>query len=188
LQALRLDGAGVEECFATTGAGTGEWTVVMKRSDQAITEDNNLNFDNDLFFTMAADAHYTVRGVILFTSNELADFQYTFLCPNVDESVWDSRWTVAGNPDQTFSPKNVADEIRFNETVGVLGTCAVEGAASRTITWATDANGLVGRVEIHGTLAKDSSSGKFRFLWAQGTLSEAPTTVLAGSYIEYTTF
>lgn len=185
-QALRLDVVGVEECFSASGSGGGNWTTIWK--PETDTNTVGLTNDDDLHFTMAPNTRYAVRGVIFFEGEELTGFRYTFLCPGLNETMWDSQWTIPDNTSQTASPKNIADERRVDGDFGnVSGTCAVEEQAYRSVTWSTPASPNLGRITIRGLMDTGSSAETFRFLWGADT-GFGSANVLAGSYIEYTTF
>jgi hypothetical protein len=193
--ALRLDVAGVEECFnpASTGGDPTNWVTIWKPFAEG-KNDETLSNDAHLGFIMAPDTTYAVRGTIFFLLTAANGLRFTFSCPDLEVSMWDTQWTVPDNPSQTASPKNIADERRvYGEGPGTVSntTCA---SPSAPLLPYTDINmdippagpERLGRIEIRGLMGTGEGKETFAFLW--GAIDGTQAVVLPGSYIEYLTF
>lgn len=181
LQALRLDALGVEECVASSSIAGG-WERVFKPQREFVISTTTLQDDDDLHFAVDANSTYAVRGFIMFYSETTAELKYTFLCPASGKSSWDSRWMHGDEPLHSPVSDTVGEFVEVDQQLGG-STCAVEGAASRSLTWSSARQ--EGTIQIDGVFNTSGSGGTFQFQWAQNTSDATNTFILDGSYLEY---
>lgn len=145
-------------------ANTG-WTTVRKVTSTTRSSTSTLAVDPVLFFPMAANTKYLVRGHIFLSTNPTPNFKYRFSGPAAPTAL----------------------RIRRTHTMVTPGT-----APANTIVLAYDTADqvfLVGvsqlmTIEFEAYIDNGANAGNFEFLWAQNTSNAANTVVTAG-YIEY---
>jgi hypothetical protein len=180
LQSLRQNSAGTnEECFAGGAAGTNAWTIVKKTADEPLTNDNSVNQDSQLFFTIAADTRVMVRAIAWYSTTENADFQseWDTTPAGADFDFGTEDWTSPGNDTQTASTTDVGYTRQPNIAAGT-------GCTTQTITFSGGATEY-GRTGCFLYFNNNATPRTFRLLWAQNTSHPDTTTVHRGSYIEH---
>ncbi len=150
--------------------GDGTWApvanTVRKLTDQILVNDNSVNDDTTLKFTMTADTKYTIRLKVFFTTGATPDFKYRLTGP---AATFVRRYiTRAANG---AVPAMVAIGTAYDTSDVVLGSTGTEGLIDEEII-------------VHNGAA----AGDFLFRWSQNTSDGAQTIVRAGSYIEYMPF
>lgn len=140
----------------------GGWTTVIKSADTTRNTNTTTSADPDLQFSLAASTTYAIRIVIKYRTSAAGDF----------------KWGLSG----PASPTEVYGG-RIDENTGGSGT--FEAYPSNAIALgAAGARTLL----IELTVENGANAGTFTFDWAQNTSDAGPTTVKAGSYIEYRTY
>jgi hypothetical protein len=140
------------------------WQTLSKAANEARQSTDTLANDATLLFPVAASTKYRVRGRVFFDTTAAADFKYGFAVPASPTLVRIVRSdTVAGG-----TPAEIAVDVANVTTVTLAGTGTTGGY-----------------VAFEYLLHNGTTAGTWSFQWAQGTSTAADTTVLAGSYIEY---
>lgn len=142
------------------------WTVVRKTADEARSNSTVLINDAALKVTLAANTRYALRGKMWFETAATPDF----------------KWRHAGPASPTL--------VRLRRAWILPGGTSEAGLAVDTAYSAADlvlvgTGALGGCIELEGVVRNGSTAGDFRLQWAQNTANASPTTVLAGSYLEY---
>ncbi len=164
-QVLTSNGAGALPTFQA--AGGGNWTMVKKTSTESIISDNTLNNDSVLLFAVSASLLYAFRFIIFYDTPAAADFQFTLTVPAGYTLV---RW-------------------EYNVVTPAAGSFSPVGCntASGTVQNAPGTGTIGGYVEINGILENGVNVGNVTFRWAQLTSTASNTSVLLGSFLEWTT-
>jgi len=144
-----------------------EWvyapTVVQKISDQSIISNTTPTNDNTLFFTMEANANYSIELVVFYSSPSAQAIKFTF--NGVATPV-----KVLGNVNISGSANNTLTNSFFT-------------AYTTSITATSQTNGLI---KAWILVQNGTNAGVFSFQWSQNASSTTPLTVLGGSYLRYT--
>lgn len=140
------------------------WNTVWKTADTTRNTNTTTSADPDLQFGMLASTTYAIRIVVKLRSTAAGDFKWGLSGPASPTEVYGSDVAAAqfGNA-QTFEA--------YPTNLSLLGSAA-------------GAKVLV----IELTVENGANAGTFSFDWAQNTSDAGPTTVKAGSYIEYRTY
>lgn len=140
-------------------------TAVRKTADQAVASSTTLIDDAHLFLNVVSNATYYVLPYIIFAADTAGDMKVGWSAPAGAALDWN-----IGGPD---SVQNTPTGIPYNAYNNLAGadTAGGIGAASFLV------------IRPSGILVTSSTSGTFRFRWAQGTSSVNGTTVKAGSTI-----
>lgn len=144
--------------------GVHAWTGKYKAADESRVN-NTLAVDDTLFFAMLASTKYAIRGKVFFTTAVTPDMEYRMLGPASPTLLSITRKAIAPSALTTLTSASV---VAYD-------------AADVTLTGGTTG----GYLEFDGIIHNGVNAGNFEFHWAQGTTNATPTTVLAGSYIEY---
>lgn len=164
-------GQGVTLALADTGATEEadltlsiKWQTISKSASETRQSGATLADDTDLLFAVAASTKYRIRGTVFFDTTAAADFKYGWAIPASPTLVRIFRSdAVAG-----AAPAEIAVDVANVATVTLAGSGTTGGLVTFTY-----------------LLHNGSTAGNWSFQWAQGTSTAADTTVLAGSYIEY---
>lgn len=140
------------------------WNTVWKTADTTRNTNTTTSADPDLQFGMLASTTYAIRIVVKLRSTAAGDFKWGLSGPASPTEVYGSDVAAAqfGNA-QTFEA--------YPTNLSLFGSAA-------------GAKVLV----IELTVENGANAGTFSFDWAQNTSDAGPTTVKAGSYIEYRTY
>ena len=150
----------------STGGASSAWTLVKKTAIETRTSNATLAADSVLQFSMVNGASYSLRIRIFYNTEATPDFKYGFNGPTAG-FISASRYAVM--------PGATAGTISATATAYDITGIPLAGNAGR------------GYIEMDVAITGVTASGTFTFTWAQNTLTAANTSVLAGSYIEYTT-
>lgn len=159
---LRADGTWAEP------PGSAGWTRVRKTADEARTATTAITADSTLKFAMAANTRYNIRARIYYDTGATEDF----------------KWRHSGPASPTLVRLRRVG-LQPNATTFAIIALDTAYSAADVVLAGTAANG--GWVDIDGIVVNGATAGDFVFGWAQNTAGTNPTTVLAGSYIEYST-
>jgi hypothetical protein len=143
-----------------------EWKIAVKLLDEARTSDSTLTDDDELFFAMAAETKYAIRGVIFFDTAATPDFKFAFAGPASPDLVRIFRRHVDPN---ALTAEVTASEIAYTSSTSVAAGTGTTGGV------------LTFDAIVHNGATEDD----FAFQWAQNTSNASATTVRAGSYLEY---
>lgn len=167
-QFLQTQGAGANPQWATPAPPAGQWTKVTKPSDTNRINTTTSTNDPDLQFTATANTNYNIRGCIWYNTNANGDFRIQLAGPGSPDHVRVTWYRIL--PTRTVFVTSVANGYSSDVTL-------------------IDTTGGNGYVEFEAVVDLGASGGTIAIAWAQGTLDAVNnTTVLRGSYIEYTTF
>lgn len=140
------------------------WQIVRKGTDTTRNNNTTESADPDLTFNMLANTTYDIRVVIKYRSTVTADFKYGLTGPASPTEVYGGRIDENGGGSGTF-----------------------EGTGYLTGAFASSMNDGARVLLIELTVENGANAGAFAVAWAQNTTHAGPTTVKAGSYIEYRT-
>lgn len=140
--------------------------VLRKTANETITNDNTNSNDNTLFFNMSANTTYVIQCKIFFDTSATPDFKYATVGPATPTSVRTTRYHVVPGTSAYIN----AFDIAATASTSVTGTGTTGGYVTMETIWQNGAN-----------------AGTWAFQWAQNTANIANTTVLSGSYCEYST-
>ena len=161
-----LSNQGVQGLQGTIGPASG-WTLVKKITNESRNNNTTTSADSSLVFSMTSGVTYIIRGLIFYETTAQADFAYRFSGPTT--SFVSKYITISNTNDTGGNPFTVLDLATSLDTV------------DNSVT--DNASGLV--VLSLNAIVTPSASGNFEFWWAQNTSNAGPTTVYAGSYLEY---
>lgn len=150
--------------LTASGLEISGWTLVLKKTDQAKASDTVVAADSTLKFPMAANTRYAFRMKAWFTTTATADFNFGHSGPASPTLVHIQHTGIAGGA-TVFSLIGIS--TAYTASLGLAGA------------------GIPGMAELNGMILNGANAGDFEFLWAQRGSDVNPTTVLAGSYIEY---
>lgn len=141
------------------------WAVIKKKnSDEIVNASAALQNDNDLSWSVSANAQYTLDMLLLYNSGTTPDIKFAWTGPASFTMTWVvTGFDTAGN----FIFGNIDSEA----TTQALGGTGANIAAQ-----------VKGIVTIAGT------GGTLQLQWAQNTSNASDTTVKAGSYGVLTRF
>lgn len=159
-------GANDEVLTADSGESTGlKWasvgvppTFLDKTSDETLNNNDSLQDDNDLTFSVTANKNYAVWGTLLIDSGTTPDFKHQWSLP------------ASATADMTSSTA-VDDVLPFNESDPGFAT----GGGAGTPTPLT----------FTGTITVQGNAGTAVIQWAQNTADGSDTKVLEGSWLAY---
>lgn len=154
---LRADGS-----WQPAGAA---WTTIFKTANEDRASTTVLAADNTLVFTADAAGRYVVRGRVYWsTLSGTPDIKYAFVGPSATGLI----------EFRHFSDSPIAESVTvFTASATYLASTAVVHA------------GGPGFIDFSLSFLVGGSGGTFAFQWAQNSSNASPTTVEAGSYIEY---
>lgn len=134
-----------------------------KTSDETVTSSTTLQDDDELFLTVAANARYIVDAFVDYTgaNDPAGGLKMGWSGP----SGATMKWTNFGVNQSALTSYNVVVEtIAGGRIVGTNG-------------------GTEMSCQPRGRLVTSSTSGTFRFRWAQGVSNVTGTVVKAGSFV-----
>ena len=140
--------------------------TVEKMVDETIASDDTLATDDTLFFAMAANTKYRLRGRVFFDTTAVAGFKYRHAGPAAPDLVRVHRRDIY--PGGVSDLSSVVD-IAYSADDIVIGGGTGDG----------------GYIELDGIIHNGANAGDFTFQWAQEVSDATDTTVLAGSYLEF---
>lgn len=146
---------------------SGQRTKITKATTTQRTSTTTMASDPELTFNMAANTKYTVRGFVIFEANTATDIKIWYTSPSSPTLAKISRRHFA--PTTPTSQTSATDEINTVTTI----TCSTWVYWFLYFTWF-----------VHNW----ANTWAFAVQWAQNTSDVAVTQVIAGSYIEYTSF
>lgn len=142
------------------------WNLVLKTADEDRSSGTTLTADSTLAFAMAASTNYLIRIRVFFTAGA-GDFKYSLTGPGSPTSVRVVR--------KHIDPTNLTTLVTTSEAA-VTGSTSLSAGAGTTGGWVE-----LECVWINGS----NTTPNFSFQWARNSAS-GTTTVLKGSYMEYT--
>jgi hypothetical protein len=145
------------------------WITVSKTIDEAV-QNNTIQSDDALTFSMAANKKYRIRGRIWYTTPGAADFKYRF---NYGSG---SAPTINYLKHKYVAPLAAAETEQAVDVANPTATISVLSAGTINDP---------GYIEFDAIVHKENATHNFTFQWAQVTTTATNTTVKAGSYIEY---
>lgn len=145
---------------------------VTKGSDQSVTSSTTNVNDNELFASVAANATYNVRGLLLYSARSDTDVKIGWSVPSGGSFSWIAHGQIQDGTGGV-SAGMVVDRQSAGATAFPLG-----GAAAENTTYMTAI--IEGRVVTVGT------SGTFRLNWAQRVSNGTASIMRAGSYLQLT--
>jgi hypothetical protein len=139
-------------------AAASETLKAVKPSNQSVSNSSTLQNDNNLTLTLAPNTTYIVDGTIFAAAT-----------------------TTNSGPDIIlgFSGQSGTTGIMGYSNDKFDGAVNVGGTSSRITLPRND----IRAIRVTGTITTGGTPGNFHFQWAQATSSNAPTTVLKGSYL-----
>lgn len=138
-----------------------DWTVIRKTGDTTRNTNTTTSADPDLQFSLAASTIYDIRIIVKFRSTAAGDL----------------KWGLAG----PASPTEVYGGYSMDNSGAIT-----KGFEAYPTNIAQLQGGDGARfLQIEMTVENGANAGTFGFDWAQNTSDAGPTTVKAGSYIEY---
>ena len=167
LDSEKLTQAQADALYEPLGGGGGSWTIVKKTADETKTSNATVADDAALTFSMLANTKYHVRLFVIFDTHTTPDFKWRHAGPASPTLVRVMRkWTPGGS--------------------AALGTQVdtAYSASDQSIAGNTGS----GHIQLDCIIHNGANAGTFSFQWAQNVSDANPTTVYAGSYLEYTTF
>lgn len=141
------------------------WSVVKKKnSNETVNSSSALQNDDDIFWSVSANAQYLLEMLLIYNSGTTPDIKFAFTGP----ASFTMTWIVTGfDTAGSFVFGNIDSE----STVRSLGGTAADVAAT--------ARGIV---TIAGT------AGTLQLQWAQATSNASNTVLKAGSWGALTRF
>lgn len=140
------------------------WATVVKTSDTTRNSNTTTSADPALQISLAASTTYAIRIVVKLRSTAAGDFKWGLSGPASPTEVYGALVGASiGNANQAFEA--------YPANYQYVGSSS--GA---------------GLLVIEMTVENGTNAGTFSFDWAQNTSDAGPTTVKAGSYIEYRTY
>lgn len=156
-----VDSGATEEADLTASIA---WQTLSKAASETRQSGTTLADDGTLVFAVAASTKYRVRGVVFFDTTAAADFKYGFAVPASPTLVRIVRVDCVSGGTPAANAVDVAN----------VSTATLAGSGTTG-----------GYVSFDYLLHNGTTAGNWSFQWAQGTSTAADTTVLAGSYVEY---
>lgn len=142
-------------------------THVVKASDESVTSSTTLQDDDEIQFTVEANATYRVSGVVWFGADPAGDMKLAFAGPTSATFVWVG---MSGNSAAAAVTTSVHIDQQTISSSLVLG--------------GVTANTTILAAPLDGILTVSSTAGTFKMQFAQNSSSATATTVKAGSYVE----
>jgi hypothetical protein len=149
----------------SAAAAAASWTTVSKTATETRNTTTTFADDAELTFPVVAGGTYRFRIALHFATTTAPNFKFQLAGPATPTTVnWTATWpsSVAGaNSDTRFF-------AAYATAAGVTDTAA-------------------GVVMIDGFVINGANAGNVRLQWAQSVLSGINTSILKGSYLEYST-
>lgn len=156
-------GAGLSMSGATLSVSG--WTTLFKTADETVMASTTLQNDDVITWTIATGVRQTFRIYLQYLTTATQDFKFAI--------------TSSGTP--TFF------QFGFH-AVNDAGTSVVDSSITPGDANAIATAGDYGFIQIHGIIYNNTGATLTHTLqWAQNTSGVDPTTVYAGSYLEYRT-
>jgi len=158
---------GVDNSAVTTSLDylVKKYKKVEKTTDEIKTNDATTADDTALTFAVAANTKYRFVVQVWYYSDPAPDFKYQFTGPDSPTVIGYRRET---NAHGSSTSANSAVYLYITSDASI--TVSTTG---------------IGQVRLWGILHNGANAGTVAFRWAQNTSSANPTTVYAGSFIEY---
>ncbi|MBX7153318.1 MAG: hypothetical protein U0Y96_04805 [Candidatus Kapaibacterium sp.] len=156
--------------LATNGSGVLTWTpmgstvLVRKSSDETLTNNNTLQDDDELYFSIAANEIWEVDYMIRVYGGS-GDIKFALALPT-GATMW---LTAQGDTD------NSTDDYIEMTSPGTAYNFDSGG------NWVISNSGSL--IHIHGMIVNSSTAGTVKFQWAQLNSNGAATTVKDFSYV-----
>jgi len=139
-----------------------------KEADTAVVN-STLISEPDLRFDFGAYQRFAFRYTLFYTTNATADFKFRLAVP-INLALW----------------RNLREELAPAATAFTLTLDAANnGTTDLTI---LAASGTEGFARGTGILVAGPTAGAFQLQWSQNTTNAGPTTLRAGSILEYKQF
>lgn len=143
----------------------------VKGTSESVTSSTTLQDDNDLQYTITQAGTYKFESMLFVGAGDsAADIKVAFAFPSGAISFW------ATGPHTAAITSGTSGDTEF---------FAINGAASGSglfLNYGVSSGATIG-IRITGVLV-GTSTGSFKFQWAQNSSSATPTTLLAGSWME----
>lgn len=147
-------------------SGIGQELFARKLVNQSVTNSTQQN-DNDLFFSVVANAVYIVDGYLIYGADPSMNMRIGFTGPAGTTFDWNTT-SAAGGASSTISPVILDDQA-----IGTFGY--VMGGVTANTTKMTG--------KLNGLLVTSGTPGTFRYTWAQNVTGANATIMYAGSYM-----
>lgn len=147
-----------------------------KTADESVTSSTAVQNDDELFFSVAANAVYAVTGWIKYSGP--GDLQIDWTTPTDALGEWvgfgngTTVYTGTGGNAVTTDTSSSAGYMIRTETNDVAQSRTFGGISTNTYA-----------VAIYGTLRTGATAGTYQFQWAQGTSNATATTVYTDSWL-----
>jgi hypothetical protein len=151
-----------------------QWTYLSKSADETVTSSTTLQNDNDLFFSVAANATYYIRAHLDFGGLTAADFKCAYTFP----ALSDGRKICLGPQSGTTDRQDTT----MCTTYHALGTERNYGCMS-TVAGDIPNEGMFA-IE-HVLLQTGANAGTFQLQWAQVTSNATATELRIDSFFMY---
>lgn len=142
------------------------WQTKTKAAIQSTTSNTVLLNDNTLFFPMLINRTYRVQMFVTFTMGAAEDFKYDITGP--------------------ASPTAVALSAFDSAPLAVPAARALATTYAATARSLTGASAGTSTISVDGTITNGATAGNFQLRWAQVVSGVTLTSVLRGSYIQFT--
>ncbi len=138
--------------------------VITKLVTETIQSSSTLHDDAELQFPMAANTNYRIRAYVIYTTADTPDIKITASGPSGATRI--AYAAIKGAP---------GDFPAFQKIQTAYTTFPQLNATGNT-----------GFHQVDLVVYNGATAGLFSVKWAQNTLDVGDTSVLAGSYLEYT--
>lgn len=138
-----------------------------KTADETVNNTTTVQNDNELLFSVEANAIYALDGWIKYSSSTTADISFDWTVPTGALGEWGG-WAVG---------RNAADSVNGN----TIRTDSNDIAGART--FGGTGEGVSLTAIIYGTLRTSSTAGTYQFQWAQAAADATDTVVYSDSWL-----
>lgn len=141
--------------------------VARKTADEVVNNSGTAQDDNELFFTVAANAVYILDGWIKYDASATADFLVDWTAPANALGEW-TGWGAglsAASGTAGYSIRTETNDLTQARSFGAVGV------------------GNIVTLIIHGTIRTGNTAGTYQFQWAQGTADASNCTVYTDSWL-----
>lgn len=144
-------------------------TAILKTADEVLNNNNTLQDDNHLVFTMEANKTYGFRLMLILTSGDNdGDFKIGWTVPTGATMFWGLHGNEGDNTEH------------WNSAGGALSSGNALRTESSTLILGASATETLGLI-VEGIVRNGANAGDFQFQWAQNTSDTQHCTVKEGS-------
>lgn len=141
--------------------------TLFKTATESVTSSTALQNDDQLFFSVAANARYTLEGFIIYDGATSGDLKLAFTYPAGATFEWSNYGNTGPAAGTSLTDMNTVIQTNDARSVNATPTPSPPGLS----------------LAPRGYLITSSTAGTLQLQWAQDTSSATATRVRAGSWL-----